>query len=171
VQRSLDIADQVLDVPPAIECATDFLQNLPAGLALWNSFIEFLEQRFELPVYFAPHLDKIPLRLFELWPLRFVPAAKLFEQHVQFEYFFEQLRGNVPRSLLADRKALLREQILGALYRILQRAVAIVQDGGGLKRPILLVKWLSAKPVGMPLPAEFIKLLLQQIRIENKFPR
>ena len=50
-----------------------------------------------------------------------------FEHHVELEDFFEQLRRNVLRALLADVETFELEQVFGALDRIAQNPIAVVQ--------------------------------------------
>ena len=96
----------------------------------------------------------------------FVAGLQLFERHVQFEDFFQQLGRHVFGALFADGKAFFGEQVFGALDGISEGAVAVVQNSRGFQRFSLFGGALAAEIIGMPLAAEVIEALLQVGQIE-----
>ena len=68
--------------------------------------------------------------------------------------------------LFANLRAVQLEQILGAVHRILQRAIGVVEQRRVGQAPLLLVFAGAGKAIGMQLAAEAMELVLQRREIE-----
>ena len=111
--------------------------------------------------------------------------AQFFELHVQFENFFEQIRGNDlfldlsgGASLLGGAFGLLFEvhafqmqQVFGALDRVSEGAVSVVEQGTLFQAPFLFLGAGARVQVGMKLAAQFVESFFQGSDIEIQLGR
>ena len=130
--------------------------------------IHFILQGVEFPLCLLQACLQLRIGLAHL-----AGHAHLFKLHVQFEDFFKQIGGDArwifavfAAVLFADLRALQLQQVLGAVQRILQRAIGIVQQRRVRQAPLPLIVSGAGKAVRMDLAAQAVKLVLQRRQIQ-----
>ena len=107
--------------------------------------------------------------------------AQFFELHVQLEDFFQQIRRHDllldlsggarllggAFGLLLQRHAFEMQQVFGALDRILQRAVGVVEQGALFQAPFLLLAAGAGIQIRMKLAAQFVEIFLQSGDVDD----
>ncbi len=104
--------------------------------------------------------------------------AHLFQLHIQFEDFFEQVGRNAGRVCLpfaifagvffANLRAFELEQVFGAEDGIFQGAVGVVEQRCVGKAPLALILARAREAIGMHFAAEAMELALERVKIYLK---
>jgi len=155
-KRPFYFENKILDVAAAIQNPADCLQYCPVGRLIVPP-----ELVVKIAINLRQQREKTFALLFEPGPRGFIALAQLLQHHVQLEYFFEQLRRNIFRPLLADIETFQLQQVLGTLHRVAKYAPGIVYLCGGVECIALFLRWATGVSVRMKLPAQLIEFALQ----------